>query len=182
VKKSDFLEMYVLIAWMTMNIVLRKISNPYDAIILDGQLYFLSLSFILMNLRVKLRLQEQLDLFLSKFQIMDIVDLRAFCLGLSNVTEDTPFDADVLAFRVHGKIFALASMAKNDSVNLKCDPERAVQLREQFAAVQPGYHMNKTHWNTVFFNQDLNDLDLLDLVKHSYDLIFASLPKKIRES
>jgi len=113
---------------------------------------------------------------------MDIVDLRTYCLGLPHVTEDTPFDADVLAFRVHGKIFALASMAKNDSVNLKCDPERAVQLREQFFAVQPGYHMNKTHWNTVFFNGDLNDSELLNLVKHSYDLIFASLPKKIREA
>jgi predicted DNA-binding protein (MmcQ/YjbR family) len=113
---------------------------------------------------------------------MDIVDLRSFCLDLPNVSEDTPFDSDVLAFRVHGKIFALASMSKNDSVNLKCDPERAIQLREEFTAVQPGFHMNKTHWNTVFFNGDLNDLELLDLVQHSYNLIFSALPKKIRES
>ena len=113
---------------------------------------------------------------------MDVDELRLYCLSLAHSTEDTPFDWDVLAFRVHGKIFALASIEKNDSVNLKCDPERAVQLREQFHAVKPGYHMNKTHWNTVFFNQDLNDAELLDLVKHSYDLIFSSLPKKLREA
>jgi len=112
---------------------------------------------------------------------MDIEALRTFCLQLPNTSEDTPFDMDTLAFRVHGKIFALSSIAENNAVNLKCDPDRAVQLREQYNAVVPGYHMNKTHWNTVYFSQDLNDFELLQLVKHSYDLIFASLPKKIRD-
>lgn len=113
---------------------------------------------------------------------MDIEELRQFCLRLPHTSEDTPFDEDTLAFRVHGKIFALCSIAKNNAVNLKCNPERAIQLREEYHAVTPGYHMNKTHWNTVFFNQDLNDAGILDLVKHSYDLIFAALPKKIREA
>jgi len=113
---------------------------------------------------------------------MDNIDLREFCLNLPHTTEDTPFDADILVFRVHNKIFALTSISGNDSVNLKCDPERAIDLRERFEAVTPGFHMNKTHWNTVFFNQDLSDRELLDLLKHSYDLIWKSLPKKMRES
>jgi predicted DNA-binding protein (MmcQ/YjbR family) len=113
---------------------------------------------------------------------MNIQDLRAYCLSLPHTTEDTPFDADTLAFRVHNKIFALSSISGNNAVNLKCNPERAVELRERYEAVQPGYHMNKTHWNTVHFNQDLNNKELLELVKHSYDLIWGSLPKKLRES
>ena len=112
---------------------------------------------------------------------MDVEELRVFCLSLPNTSEDMPFDDDVLVFRVHGKIFALASVSKNDSVNLKCNPERAIDLREEFQAVQPGYHMNKKHWNTVFFNQDLSDVELRKLVQHSYDLIFSALPKKLRE-
>lgn len=112
---------------------------------------------------------------------MDIQDLREYCLSLPHTSEDTPFDTDTLALRVHNKIFALTSISENKSVNLKCDPERAIELRERFEAVTPGYHMNKTHWNTVFFNQDLSDRELLELVKHSYDLIWRSLPKKLRE-
>jgi predicted DNA-binding protein (MmcQ/YjbR family) len=112
---------------------------------------------------------------------MDIIDLRTFCLSLSGSTEDTPFDEDTLVFRVHGKIFALTSISKNDAVNLKCDPELSVELREKYNAVVPGFHMNKTHWNTVIFNLDLNDHELMKLVQHSYELIRASLPKKIRD-
>lgn len=111
---------------------------------------------------------------------MDVEELRIFCLSLPFTSEDMPFDEDVLAFRVHGKIFALTSISKNDSVNLKCDPEKAIQLREEFNAVQPGYHMNKKHWNTVFFNLDLTDSEIKALVQHSYDLIYNSLPKKLR--
>jgi len=113
---------------------------------------------------------------------MDIQDLREYCLSLPHTSEDMPFDDDVIVFRVHNKIFALTSFSKSSSVNLKCDPERAIELRERFEAVTPGYHMNKTHWNTVFFNQDLSDRELLELVTHSYDLIWKSLPKKLRES
>lgn len=113
---------------------------------------------------------------------MDIQDLREHCLSLPHTSEDMPFDDDVIVFRVHNKIFALTSFSKSSSVNLKCDPERAIELRERFEAVTPGYHMNKTHWNTVFFNQDLSDRELLELVKHSYDLIWGSLPKKLRDS
>ena len=113
---------------------------------------------------------------------MDIQDLREYCLSLPHTSEDMPFDDDVIVFRVDNKIFALTSFSKSSSVNLKCDPERAIELRERFESVTPGYHMNKTHWNTVFFNQDLSDRELLELVKHSYDLIWKSLPKKLRES
>jgi predicted DNA-binding protein (MmcQ/YjbR family) len=112
---------------------------------------------------------------------MDLLDLRTFCLSLPHTSEDTPFDDDVLVFRVHNKIFALASISKNDSVNLKCYPELALELREQYHAVTPGYHMNKKHWNTVFFNQDLSDEDLLEQVIHSYDLIWKALPRRLRE-
>lgn len=112
--------------------------------------------------------------------VMDVEELRSFCLGLPHCTEDTPFDVDTLVFRVHGKIFALTSIADNNAVNLKCNPERAIQLREQFSAVTPGFHMNKTHWNTVLFNSDLKDSEILNLVQHSYELVFSSLPKKLK--
>ena len=108
--------------------------------------------------------------------------LRDYCLSLPHTTEDMPFDQDVLAFRVHGKIYALTSTSKNESVNLKCEPKESLHLREQYSAVSPGYHMNKLHWNTVYFNSDLNDQEILDMVKVSYDLIFAALPKKLRET
>lgn len=111
---------------------------------------------------------------------MDVEELRSFCLGLPYSTEDTPFDVDTLVFRVQGKIFALTSISDNNAVNLKCNPERAIQLREQFSAVTPGFHMNKKHWNTVLFNSDLKDSEIFNLVQHSYDLVFSSLPKKLK--
>ncbi len=113
---------------------------------------------------------------------MDVELLRNYCLGLPGTSEDTPFDADTLVFRVGGKIFALTSISENNAVNLKCSPELAIQLREEFEAVKPGFHMNKTHWNTVHFNKDVHDSKLYELVKHSYELILTSLPKKVRES
>ena len=83
-------------------------------------------------------------------------------------------------FKVKGKMFALFNVEQFKSINLKCDPERAIELREQFSAVQPGYHMNKKHWNTVVVNDDLSDKEVLKLIDHSYELVVKSLPKKIQ--
>lgn len=77
-------------------------------------------------------------------------------------------------------MFALADIEEFDSFNVKCDPEKAIDLRERFQAVKPGYHMNKTHWNTVSVNMDLNDHELEEQIAHSYDLIFKSLSKKLQ--
>lgn len=112
---------------------------------------------------------------------MTLSDLQAHCGSKGGVTWDTPFGPDVLVFRVAGKIFALASIDDFSTVNLKCDPERATELRERYAGIQPGYHMNKQHWNTVDMTGSVPHKLLLELVDHSYDLVRASLPKKIRE-
>ncbi|MBC6605815.1 MmcQ/YjbR family DNA-binding protein [Hymenobacter sp. BT188] len=112
---------------------------------------------------------------------MNIEDYRDYCLLKSGVTEETPFDDDTLVFKVGGKIFALTSISQYGSVNLKCDPERAVQLREEFDYVLPGYHMNKKHWNTVVIGSGVSASQLREWTDHSYDLVRASLPRAIRE-
>ena len=113
---------------------------------------------------------------------MHIELLRDYCIQLPAVTEEFPFDNDTLVFKVAGKMFALTSLSNPVSVNLKCDPEYAVELRANYGAVNPGFHMNKTHWNTVTFNDDVVDKMLLQLVQDSYQLVVQSLPKKVRES
>ena len=112
---------------------------------------------------------------------MDIETFRLYCLAKPGVTEHLPFDDRTLVFKVGGKMFALCDLESFDSVNLKCDPERAVELREQYDAVTPGYHMNKTHWNTVKVDGDVNGRMLQELIDHSYELIVSSLPKRERE-
>lgn len=99
---------------------------------------------------------------------------------MKGTSEGFPFDEKTLAFKVGGKLFALLDIDEFTSVNLKCDPEKAIDLREQFLGVQPGYHMNKKHWNTVVLQSDVSDQLLLELVVHSYELVFNSLPKKIQ--
>jgi predicted DNA-binding protein (MmcQ/YjbR family) len=79
-------------------------------------------------------------------------------------------------------MFCLIGLDEPTSCNLKCDPERAIELRQKYNAVNPGFHMNKTHWNTITFNQDLPDKEILELIEHSYNLVVQSLPKKLRES
>mgnify|MGYP000952789137 CR=1 FL=1 len=106
---------------------------------------------------------------------------RAHCLKKPGFSEDFPFGPDVLVFRVAGKIFALMDVNTFQSVNLKCDPERAVELRERYDGVQPGYHMNKQHWNTISTDGSVPAKLLLELADHSYDLIRASLTKKQRD-
>jgi predicted DNA-binding protein (MmcQ/YjbR family) len=112
---------------------------------------------------------------------MNLEEYRQYCLNFANTTEDFPFDNKTLVFKVHGKMFALCDVDKFESVNLKCDPEKAIDLREQFSGIFAGYHMSKKHWNTVELNSDVDDNLILELTKHSYDLVFAKLPKKLRE-
>lgn len=115
---------------------------------------------------------------------MNIEQYRNYCINKKGVTEHFPFDDDVLVFKVMGKMFALSSLKKweegTPSVNLKCDPDRALELRAQYEAVQPGYHMNKNQWNTVSINQELTDIIIFELIDHSYDLIVAGLTKKLQ--
>ena len=119
---------------------------------------------------------------LVKFiSIMDIIYFRDYCLSKSGTTEDTPFDKDTLCFRVGGKIFAITDMLHFESINLKCDPDIAIELREKYSGIQPGFHMNKKHWNTVSCDGSVSDSLILKLADDSYDLIFYSLPKKVQE-
>lgn len=111
---------------------------------------------------------------------MNIEEIRDYCLAKPGVTEDMPFGEDTLVFRVGEKLFLLASLSQGDRFNVKCDPERAIELREQYTEVQPGYHMNKKHWNTVYTNGNLSHRQICDMIDRSYDLILKSLPKSIR--
>lgn len=112
---------------------------------------------------------------------MDIETFRNYCLEKHGVTEEFPFDNETLVFKVGGKMFALASVDEFDGINLKCDPEKAMELREKHEGIQPGWHMNKKHWNTVAVDGRISDWLILELIDHSYDLVVGSLPKKDRE-
>lgn len=112
---------------------------------------------------------------------MTLAEFREHCAGFPGFSEDLPFDANTLAFRVGGKIFALMDVDLFTSVNLKCDPERAIELREQYPGIIPGYHMNKAHWNTVATDGSVPAPLLLELARHSYELVRNALPRKVRE-
>lgn len=103
-----------------------------------------------------------------------------YCSSKKGVQETFPFDETTLVFKVGGKMFALTDTEGFISINLKCDPEKAIELRERFMAIQPGYHMSKKHWNTVQLHSDVDDKMLFELIDHSYQLIVDSLPKKVR--
>ena len=111
---------------------------------------------------------------------MFLDDLRNHCIDKPGVTEGFPFDKSTLVFKVFGKMFALVDVDVFEAINLKCDPEKAIELRESHQGVQPGYHMNKTHWNSVYLNEDVSDQLLVELIDHSYELVYSSLPKKVR--
>jgi predicted DNA-binding protein (MmcQ/YjbR family) len=112
---------------------------------------------------------------------MDLAQFREYCLAKPVVTEGTPFGEDVLVFKVAGKIFALAALDEVPArVNLKCDPDLALEWRDRYEQVQPGYHMNKKHWNTVEIDCGIPEMELRKMIDHSYDLVVASLPKAIR--
>ena len=112
---------------------------------------------------------------------MHLDTLRDLCLSLPGATEDQPFGPDSLVFKVGGKLFALTNLERMPpAVNLKCDPERAVELREAYRAVEPGWHMNKTHWNTVALQSDAPAREIRQWVEDSYALVVAGLSRKAR--
>jgi predicted DNA-binding protein (MmcQ/YjbR family) len=115
---------------------------------------------------------------------MNIQQLYDFCLSKKGVTEHFPFDEETLVFKVGGKMFCLTSLNEwekgTPSLNLKCDPDRAQELRAEYEAIIPGWHMSKIHWNTVAFNGDVSDKMMLELINDSYELVFKSLSKKIQ--
>lgn len=112
---------------------------------------------------------------------MDIVELRDFCLSLPHTEETTPFDETTLVYKVGGKMFALMDVDNRGWINLKCDPERAIALREQYSDVIPGWHMNKKHWNTVRTDHDLPSELIRQWITDSYKLVVSSLPRKVRD-
>ena len=108
---------------------------------------------------------------------MDIEQFRNYCLSKPGVTEECPFGPDILVFKVMGKVFTLCSLNDFQSINLKCNPEKAIELREEYPQIKPGYHMNKTHWNTVYI-EGLSSTLLKELIDHSYELVKAKLTQK----
>ncbi len=112
---------------------------------------------------------------------MDIESIRNYCLEKGGVTEELPFDEDSPVYKVMGKIFVIASLTPPYSINLKCDPEKAIELRERYDAVSPGYHMNKTHWNTIDIESNIPPKLIKEWIDHSYDLVVEGLPKKEKE-
>ncbi|GAB4397956.1 MAG: MmcQ/YjbR family DNA-binding protein [Microscillaceae bacterium] len=113
---------------------------------------------------------------------MNIEDFRNFCLSLPATHEEMPFDAQTLVFKVAGKMFALTDIDAFDSITLKCEPEKAQELRAQYASVEPGYHMHKKYWNTLRLDGSLTNEELQHWILHSYEQVVAGLPKKIRQS
>lgn len=116
---------------------------------------------------------------------MTIDDIRDYCLKKHKTTESFPFDEDVLVFKVLGKMYALTSLKGweegQPKVNLKCNPEYAIELREQYESIISGFHMHNKHWNTVHLNQgDLNPKFIFELIDHSYDMVLKAMPKKLR--
>jgi predicted DNA-binding protein (MmcQ/YjbR family) len=113
---------------------------------------------------------------------MDLAKFREYCLSKPQTTERTPFGPDVVIFKVGGKMFALASLDEVPATaNLKCDPDLALELRDRYEQVRPGYHMNKKHWNTVEIESGIPDAELGKMIDHSYDLVAQSLPKAARK-
>lgn len=112
---------------------------------------------------------------------MNIEEFREYCMDKSGVTEEFPFDETTLVFKVMGKMFALTNLDGDWSLALKCDPDRAIELRELYPAIRPGYHMSKVHWNTIVMDGSLSSKLILELVDHSYQLVVNKLPLKLKE-
>ncbi len=112
---------------------------------------------------------------------MNLETLRRYCLAKEETSEDFPFDEETLVLRVRGKIFALTGINERPlTVNLKCDPERAIELRERYEEVRPGYHMNKKHWNTVTLDGSIPAKEIYAMIDQSYDLVRAGAPEPKR--
>jgi len=113
---------------------------------------------------------------------MNIEDLREYCLSLKGATESFPFDDVTLVIKIQGKMFALIPLSSTEtSISLKCDPELAITLREENEAVIPAYHFNKKHWNTVYIDDRLSRKQIYEMIDHSYNLVVAGLPVKLRQ-
>jgi len=113
---------------------------------------------------------------------MNIEEYREYCLSKGAVTEATPFDEKTLVFKVNGKMFALTNMESFAYVNLKCNPEYAIELREEHEGVKPGFHMNKQHWNSVSTDDSIPEELFKELIDQSYELVAKGHRKKVRES
>lgn len=111
---------------------------------------------------------------------MNIEELRTFCLSKPYATEGFPFDEDTLVFKVAGKMFCLCSLKQPDRINLKCDPEMAIRLREQYPCVTPGFHMNKKMWNTIILDGSASRVTIEEWINHSYSLVVSGLLKKVQ--
>lgn len=112
---------------------------------------------------------------------MDAAEFREYCLAKADVTEGTPFGEDVLVFKVKGKMFALLALDEiPPTANLKCDPDRALELRDRYEDVRPGYHMNKRHWNTITLEGDVPTRELRAMIDHSYELVAAKTKRAKR--
>lgn len=113
---------------------------------------------------------------------MDIESLRDYCLNMPDVTESFPFDETTLVFKVNGKMFLLTDLEGQFSMNVKCEPEKAAALREQYACVLPGYHMNKQHWNTVIIDGSVSDKILTEWIIDSYNMVKNNKSRKSRKA
>jgi predicted DNA-binding protein (MmcQ/YjbR family) len=111
---------------------------------------------------------------------VNIEEYRDYCIAKPGVTEGFPFDEKVLVFKVMGKMFALTDVDKFDGVNLKCDPDRALELRESYPGIIPGFHMDKSKWNTVTTDGSVDDNLFYELIDHSYAMVVKGLTRKLR--
>ena len=113
---------------------------------------------------------------------MNASELRDWCLEHAGAVEDFPFTAEHSVFKVHGKMFALSALGREPlEVSVKCEPELAVELRNSYEAIRPGYHLNKRHWNTITLDGSVADQLVRDLVEDSYDLVVSALPKRVQK-
>lgn len=113
---------------------------------------------------------------------MNYEDIQSYCSSKPGVTEEFPFDDVTLVFKVMGKMFALVPLNNEEaSVNLKCDPDRSIELRDEFPDIIAGFHMSKKHWNTVYIERELKDQLVYELIDHSYDLVVSKLTKVLKE-
>jgi predicted DNA-binding protein (MmcQ/YjbR family) len=112
---------------------------------------------------------------------MNIEELRDYCLSLPATSEDRPFDETSLVFKVGKKMFVLTDLEGPLRINLKCNPEKAIELREQYPAVRPGFHMNKKHWNTIEVDGSISEVKLKQWMRESYDLVVKGMTKKEKE-
>ena len=113
---------------------------------------------------------------------IEFEDVRDRCLSKRHVTEEFPFDESTCVWKVAGKVFALANLEQFDGVTMKCEPERAIELREAYSGIRPGWHANKKHWNTVLSDEDVPRALVLELIDHSYERVVAGFSQKQRKA